>query len=146
MDIFICQNLQNMLNALFSIKPKYVNRIFSGEKKYEFRTTVCKKNISKIIIYETSPISKIVGEVYVSNILKDTPEKIWNKTYKNAGIEKNKFMKYFENHKFAYAYVLENPVKYDRQISLQELNISSAPQSYLYISDDIIQAHIAHSI
>lgn len=135
-----------MLNALFSIKPEYVNLIFSGEKKYEFRTAVCKKNISKIIIYETSPVSKIVGEVYVSNILKDTPEKIWNKTYKNAGIEKNKFMKYFKNHEFAYAYVLENPVKYDRQISLQELNISSAPQSYLYLSDDIIQAHIAHSI
>ena len=114
-------------------------RIFSGEKKFEFRTTVCKKIISKIIIYETSPGSKIVGEVSVSNILKDTPEKIWNLTCKNAGIEKSAFMKYFSNRDFAYAYVLSNPIKYDRQISLTELNISSAPQSYLYIADEAIK-------
>ena len=127
-----------MLNALFSIKPEYVKRIFSGEKKFEFRTTVCKKTISRIIIYETSPVSKIVGEVSVTNILKDTPEKIWTLTYKNAGIEKNTFMRYFKNRDFAYAYVLNKPIKYDREISLNELNITSAPQSYLYIASEVI--------
>ena len=135
-----------MLNALFSIKPEYVERIFSGEKKYEYRTTVCKKNISKIIIYETSPVSKIVGEVSVLNILKDSPEKIWNLTFKNAGIEKPKFMKYFKNHEFAYAYALSNPIKYGRPIPLSDMNISSAPQSYLYIADDAIEASVAGGV
>lgn len=135
-----------MLNALFSIKPEYVMRIFSGEKRFEFRTTVCKKTISKIIIYETSPVSKIVGEVSVLNILKDTPEKIWNLTCKNAGIEKSAFMKYFNNRDFAYAYILSNPIKYDRQISLSELNISSAPQSYLYIADEAIKQALRAAI
>lgn len=129
-----------MLDAIFSIKPEYVERIFSGEKKYEFRTSVCKKDISKIIIYETFPVSKVVGEVSVLKILKDTPENIWTLTNRNAGIVNKAFMKYFGNHEFAYAYVLENPIKYDRQISLKELNILAAPQSYLYISDEIVQA------
>ena len=65
-----------MLNAIFAIKPKYVEKIFSGEKRFEFRYTVCKQQINKIVIYETSPISKIVGEVSVSKVLKYTPENI----------------------------------------------------------------------
>lgn len=127
-----------MLNALFSIKPQYVERIFSGEKKYEFRTTVCKKIINKIIIYETSPISKIVGEVSVKKIIKDTPENIWKKTHSHAGIECAAFFKYFRNHDFAYAYELEQPIRYKEHLVLSELNISHAPQSYIYLSDEKI--------
>ena len=81
-----------MLNAIFAIKPKYVEKIFSGEKRFEFRSTVCKQQINKIVIYETSPISKIVGEVSVSKVLKDTPENIWLKTKDYAGIDYDSFM------------------------------------------------------
>ena len=139
MAISIYRNWQNMLNALFSIKPEYARQILSGKKKYEFRTRMCKKSISKIIIYETSPTSMIVGEVSILDVLKDTPEKIWLFCCKDAGIGKEAFMKYFNNHDIAYAYVLNNPVKYDRKISLSELNITMAPQSYLYIPYYIVR-------
>lgn len=140
MDIYIYQNMQGMLNAIFSIKPEYVERIFSGEKKYEFRTTICKKTISKIIIYETSPISKIVGEVSVVKILKNTPSNIWKIASLDAGIEYDSFLKYFSNREYAYAYVLKNPIQYNRQFSLKELNISVAPQNFLYIDDEILKS------
>lgn len=125
-----------MLNALFSIKPKYAERIFSGEKRFEFRTTACKKQIDKIIIYETSPTSKIVGEVSVLEILKDDPQKIWEKTKEYAGIEYDAFLDYFSKREIAYAYVLENPLKYENPKSLKELNISAPPQSFIYIKDN----------
>ena len=124
-----------MLNALFSIKPEYVNRIFSGEKHYEYRTIVCKKQIDKIIIYETSPTSKIVGEVSVLKILKDTPENLWNQTKNYAGIDYESYFSYFKDKEFAYAYVLEKPVKYKNPKSLSEYNITSAPQSFIYLKD-----------
>lgn len=135
-----------MLNAIFSIKPQYVKRIFSGEKKFEFRTVVCKKTIKKIIIYETSPASKIVGEVSVVDIIKDTPAKLWEKTKNYSGIEYKDFMSYFRNRKYAYAYVLDNPVIYNKQINLSELNIKYAPQSFAYISDDVIPKSIVVNI
>lgn len=125
-----------MLNALFSIKPQYAERIFSGKKRFEFRTTVCKKQIDKIIIYETSPTSKIVGEVSVLEILKDTPQKIWEKTKGYAGIEHEAFSDYFSKREIAYAYVLANPIKYENPKSLKELNISAPPQSFIYIKDN----------
>ena len=36
-----------MSTILMSIKPEYVNKIFSGEKKYEYRKRICKNNIEK---------------------------------------------------------------------------------------------------
>ena len=122
-----------MLNAIFAIKPKYVEKIFSGEKRFEFRSTVCKQQINKIIIYETSPVSKIVGEVSVSKILKDTPENIWLKTKEYAGIDYDSFMNYFRERKFAFAYVLEKPIKYEIPKLLSEYNIKAVPQSFIYL-------------
>ncbi len=122
-----------MLNAIFAIKPKYVEKIFSGEKRFEFRSTVCKQQINKIVIYETSPISKIVGEVSVSKVLKDTPENIWLKTKDYAGIDYDSFMNYFKERKFAFAYVLENPIKYENPKFLSEYNIKAVPQSFIYL-------------
>lgn len=122
-----------MLNAIFAIKPKYVEKIFSGEKRFEFRSTVCKQQINKMIIYETSPISKIVGEVSVSKILKDTPENIWLRTKDYAGIDYDSFMNYFKERKFAFAYVLENPTRYETPKFLSEYNIKSVPQSFVYL-------------
>lgn len=122
-----------MLDAIFAIKPKYVEKIFSGEKRFEFRTTVCKQQINKMIIYETSPVSKIMGEVSVSKILKDTPENIWQNTKEYAGIDYDSFMNYFKDRKFAFAYVLENPIKYENPKFLSEYNIKAVPQSFIYL-------------
>ena len=38
-----------MSKILMSIKPEYVDKIFSGEKKYEYRKRLCKKKIDTII-------------------------------------------------------------------------------------------------
>lgn len=124
-----------MDTIVMAIKPSFVRYIFSGEKHYEYRTTVCKKQIDKIIIYETSPTSKIVGEVSVLKILKDTPANLWNQTKNYAGIDYESYFSYFKDREIAYAYVLEDPVKYKNPKSLSEYNITSAPQSFIYLKD-----------
>lgn len=125
-----------LLNAIFSIKPKYAEKIFSGEKKFEFRTKICKHAIDKIIIYETSPVCMVVGEVCVTGIIKDSPSKLWNETKQFAGIEYNSFMEYFKNKKTAFAYVLSTPIKYEKHYKLSEFNIYTAPQSYIYLKNN----------
>ena len=132
-DIFTSPRMKNMLDAIFAIKPKYVEKIFSGEKRFEFRTAVCKQQIKKMIIYETSPTSKIVGEVHISKILADTPENIWIQTKEYAGIDYDSFMNYFKNRETAFAYVLEKPAKYETSKLLSEYNIKSVPQSFIYL-------------
>ena len=66
------------------------------------------KNISIIIVYETSPISRITGYFTISNIFIASPSIIWEKTKENAGIDENDFNNYFKYSKIAYAYMISH--------------------------------------
>ncbi|MBD9158588.1 MAG: hypothetical protein EGQ16_01895 [Clostridiales bacterium] len=122
-----------MYNMLISIKPEYVENIFNGSKKYEYRKIRCKQDINKIIIYSTYPIMKVVGEAKVEKILEDSPDRIWEKTKKYSGIDLNFYQKYFKDRSKAIAYKLTNIKKYDSPKELSSYGIKAAPQSFVYI-------------
>ena len=84
-----------MAKVLMSIKPIYVEKILSGEKKFEFRKTLCKRHVSSLVIYATSPIKKVIAEIQISNILTGSPTEIWAKTSSAAGLCKIDFDQYF---------------------------------------------------
>ena len=51
------------MNIILSIKPKWAEKIYSGEKKIEWRKT-CPSTVNegaKVYIYETAPICKVTG-------------------------------------------------------------------------------------
>ena len=75
-----------MTTILMSIKPVYVGKIFNGTKKYEFRKTRCKNVPSRIIVYSSAPVKKVVGELIIDEVLFDDKEVIWNKTNIYGGI------------------------------------------------------------
>ena len=50
------------MNVILSIKPEFVEKIFSGEKQYEYRKILFKQKVDTVYIYASRPISKIVGE------------------------------------------------------------------------------------
>lgn len=129
--------------ALFSIKPNYAQAILEGTKKFEFRLKRCKKTINRIVIYETSPVCKITGEVFVTRVIEDTPQDLWNITRHNAGIKINDFIKYYSKKYTGIAYCLERPQKFVPSISLNQINISFAPQSFVYLSEN--QYQLLHS-
>ena len=122
-----------MYNMLISIKPEYVENIFNGSKKYEYRKIRCKQDIDKIIIYSTYPIMKVVGEAKVEKILEDSSDRIWEKTKKYSGIDLNFYQKYFKDRSKAIAYKLTNIKKYDSPKELSSYGIKAAPQSFVYI-------------
>ena len=120
---------------LMSIKPEYVDKIFSGEKKYEYRKRKCKEKIDTIIVYSSSPIQKVVGELKIKQVLYDKKSIIWNKTNRYSGITKIKYDKYYENCDNAVAYEIEKAILYDKPKDLKDFNIRTAPQSYVYITN-----------
>ena len=123
-----------MCKILMSIKPKYVDEILSGKKKYEYRKIKAKRpNIDKIIIYCTAPVMRVVSEVEVLEIIENNPEIVWEKTKSHAGISKKKYDEYFENKDIAFAYKLGNIIKYDQPRELKEIGVNYTPQSFIYI-------------
>ena len=122
-----------MCKMLLSINPEYVEMIFSGIKKYEFRKSQCKRHIDGIIIYCTSPVMKVVGEVAVTSILVDEPDKIWQTVKNEAGITRKFYNQYYSGRRNAVAYHLGNIEQYKEPKELKDFGISHAPQSFVYI-------------
>ena len=119
------------MNAILSIKPKYVEEIKAGRKRFEFRKAVFKRPVEKVYIYASAPVSKVVGEFQPVDVLIDTPDKIWAKTRDYAGITEKFYKEYFAGKQTAYAIVIQNFVKYDKPFPLPEG--VKAPQSFCYI-------------
>lgn len=126
-----------MCKMLLSINPEYADKILCGIKTYEFRKFRCRDDVDKIIIYSTAPVMQVVGEADIEEILEDTILNIWRMTRQSAGISYNLFRKYYKGKKKAYAYHLSNVVIYDKPLSLEEIGIDCAPQSFRYISDGV---------
>lgn len=124
-----------MATILLSIKPEYANRIFDGQKQYEYRKRIPKKEVSKIVVYSSAPEQAVIGEIEVIKTLKMKPSPLWNSTKANAGISRSKYRKYFSGCTMAYAFVIGSFEKYPTSKSLADYNIQSAPQSFVYLDD-----------
>jgi len=122
-----------MSRILISIKPAYVDKILCGEKKYEYRKVVARKDISSIIIYETTPIKRVVAEAEILDIIMLPPERLWEETYYSSGISKSFFDVYFSGCDVAYAYKLGLITVFENKKNLSDYGIKCAPQSFVYV-------------
>lgn len=118
---------------LISINPEHVANIINGSKKYEYRKVAPKQDISSIVIYETSPIKRIVSEVEIIDVLVLPPNELWEETKDYSGITKKFFEEYFEGREVAYAYKLGKVKVYKQPKTLVEYGIKYAPQSFIYL-------------
>lgn len=118
---------------LISINPEHVDNIIKGIKKYEYRKIAAKQDISSIIIYETTPVKRVVAEAEIIDVLEFPPEELWEITKYESGINKKFFDKYFKDRKVAYAYKLGEINVYDEPKSLIDYGVKAAPQSFIYL-------------
>ena len=123
----------NQNSILLSIKPTYSKQILDGIKRYEYRKRICKKHIERIIIYESYPTKKVVGEAQVVSKMSMNKNELWYLTKDYAGISKDTYMAYFKNSDIGCAYQLGYVIRYSKGISLEELGVSKAPQSFIYL-------------
>ena len=120
---------------MLAIKPEYVEEIFDGLKRYEYRRKCPNHPISQIVIYETAPVSKVVGTVDVDEMLGTAPHVLYDMTKKLAGISEDDYNDYFKGTNVAYAYSLNHPTIFSSPIPIEKYGLRGAPQSYVYLED-----------
>lgn len=126
------------LNAILSIKPLYVEQIIKGNKKYEYRKCIFKRNIKRVYVYSTYPDKKIVGYFNFEGYIKDSPDNIWNKTKIYSGIDKNSYDEYFKDRDIGYAINIKSFNKFKEPLDPKEVfETFIPPQSYKYIDLDL---------
>lgn len=122
--------------ALLSIRPEYVQQIIEGTKKVEFRKKIFSNTVKKVLVYSSSPQKRIVGYFEVTNIIVDTPTKIWEQYEEVGGIRKEKYDDYYKNSKQAYAIEIDKFFSFSDSLNPQEFDSSfRPPQSFCYVDN-----------
>jgi predicted transcriptional regulator len=127
------------MKILLSIKPEYTKRIFSGEKKYEFRKQKPKLVIERAYVYESYPSRNIVGWFSVKRILSGSPKKIWSKCKNLGGIERKEYFDYCNGKKVIYAFEIDDIFQFDNPIDpFTTISNFNPPQNFAYLNEPII--------
>lgn len=126
---------------LISIKPEFVEKIFNGSKSIELRKSTPKVSSGDIIvIYCTFPVKSIVGYCVVDQVIKMSPNLLWEKYNKLLGIDKKRFLIYYENVTTAIGIKLTKRSLLEQKISLEAVrNIIPnfhPPQTFRYYDKD----------
>jgi predicted transcriptional regulator len=123
-----------LMRVLLSIKPKYAERIFDGEKRYEFRKVIFKNtSVSSAVVYVTQPVGLIMGEFEIQDILCYPVDDLWELTKEYAGISRRVFYDYFRQKQVGYAIQIGKVYRYPKPLPLTETPLRKAPQSFSYI-------------
>lgn len=121
------------LLILLSINPEHVDSIFKGVKKYEFRKVRSRRPVKRIVIYATAPVCRVVGEAEVEDVVQGPPDDVWTTTKDLSGISKELFDAYYRGRESAFAYKLGCVSRYATPRRLEEIGVSTAPQSFVYL-------------
>jgi len=131
-----------MTDIILSIHPKWAEKIYSGEKTVEVRKTEPNRERPRsagdplIYLYETAPIKKVTGLVFLTWVDKadkelfGNPEKYFATNLKNACLTVEAFVKY-SNGKNLYFWDLKDPFKFDTPQDIK----GSVPQSWRYLKE-----------
>ncbi len=123
------------MKVLLSIKPEFANKIFDGSKKYEFRRSLFKdKSVTKVIVYASAPISRVIGEFDIDKVIKKEVHELWDDTKEHSGITKEFYLSYFKGKNEGFAIKVKQARKYEEDFCIKEKFGKKPPQSFLYIN------------
>lgn len=123
---------------LLSIHCEHFNKIWNGEKEFEYRKKL-PTNIKNVILYVTDPIFQVVCILEDIRIIQAKPDVIWYLTKEKSGISRDFFYKYFENKEIGYCFSwseLRSVVGEMRELSFY--GVKRPPQNYCYVKDTLI--------
>lgn len=122
------------MKVLLSIKPEFALKIFEGSKKYEFRRTLFKnKEVKKVVVYASAPISRVIGEFDIETVIQKDIEELWEETKEFSGISEDYYLSYFDGKEEGFAIKVKEPKKYKKDFCIQEKFGVRPPQSFLYL-------------
>ena len=127
-------------DVLISIQPQYVEKIFNGSKRYEFRKIApIKSAVRDFYIYTSAPVQRVVAKFPATEIHSGSPEMIWAKCQEYAGGSADGFFEYFDGKEKAYAIEIRGLEKFDEPINPYKLNEKFwPPQSYCFLKEGML--------
>lgn len=118
---------------LISIHPRHVQKILDLEKRYEYRKRI-PAGITRMIIYSTRPVCRVVAVVGIRQIITASPRKVWDQTKHASGISRKHFSEYFREAPIANAIEISTVTRLKEPQELVTVSGSQfPPQSFCYV-------------
>lgn len=124
--------------ALISIHPEYVDKIMSGEKRFEFRRNWAATPVDYLVIYATAPVQRIVAMAKVGRTIRASKSRLWEVSREGgAGISREKLFAYLKGKSEAVALELISHIEIAGHPEPKDVfgKDFSPPQSFRYLTE-----------
>ena len=123
--------------VFYPIKPVYIEKILSGEKKYELRKRLPRDKVEYVFLYATTPVCRVVGYAKVGLTYRECKTKLWERVSESAGIDEVDYFNYFHGSDDACAIELKTVYKYEEPFHPKDISDDFVvPQSFRYVEKD----------
>lgn len=124
--------------VLMAIRPRFADKIFSGEKTIELRRRIPDLIPGdRVQVYVSAPVCAIAGEFVVAGVISDVPNNLWKEARKKAAVTKDEFDIYFAGARLGHGILVESSRRMTRPVTLKRLRDETPdfhpPQSYCYL-------------
>lgn len=120
--------------ALMAIRPRYAQAILAGIKRIEFRKRPLAPDIDTILIYESAPTQRIVGQFTLSRTILATPQGLWRNFGSVGSIARVDYLTYYGERDRAVGLVIDDVEQFAHPLALADLSVRPAvPQSFVYL-------------
>ena len=129
-------------SVLMSIKPEHATKVLAGTKTVEIRRKFSKRwRGHRVAIYACRPESSVVGEAVIGEVIRDSPDGVWERFAGQMGCSKSQFERYTRSSCEVYAIIFHEVTPYKKSISLGEASEAVSkrlrpPQSYLSLNNN----------
>lgn len=117
-----------------SIKPQYSRAILAGDKRVEFRKRRLAQDVKVVLIYESRPTMRVVGQFTIHESIVDSPARLWENFAECGGITKEDFDAYYAGKVEGTVLRIEAAKEFDIPLTLADLpGRPGPPQSFRYL-------------
>ena len=127
-----------MMPLLLSLKPRFAELVFIGEKTVELRRRIASTMIGReVFIYVSSPVRMIRGGFRVAEVWSSDPESVWSEVASRAGVAKAEYDAYYEGCGIAHALALSDVWAHEAPVEIEGVRRAlpgfRPPQSWRYV-------------
>src|SRR6185312_8221353 len=133
--------------ALLSLHPQHAEAIIKGTKKIEFRKRPLASDITRVVIYATRPVGRVVAAFSIKEQVCDSPRQLWLMYRGEAGGSRAQFLAYYDGRSEGVCIRIGKVVSLAEPLSLRDaLGIRRPPQSVQYFAERQAKPKLARAL
>lgn len=130
-----------------SIKRRYAEAIYRGEKRYEYRRQAPAVDPPyHLLLYETEPTGSVTGAALVDDEVHGPVEDVIDETVADTPHTKRELRDYFDGAEEGSALRIASTTRFQPRMDLVQVGIASAPQNFQYVEAGDLPATVADEL